>query len=297
MTAVGLLPPHLLDRLGDLEIIARTVVHGFVTGLHRSPFKGSGLDLHGHRPYQQGDQPRAIDWRLFGRSDRLFVREYREEANLQSLIVVDASASMGYAETGGLTKLRYAAILGAALAHIMLSAGDAIGLINSGGKPATLVPVRSRRGQLHDLLIALERLRPEGSASVAHTLERAGELLRRRGRVLVLSDLLDDDDGRALTQRLGWLRARGHEVIVLRPLTPTEAGRKAGESGRFFDPERPAREIPASLTAGGVLAHRVDAYYDRLTRVLSEHGIEYVPFWTTDPVELALRAWLAARRD
>ncbi len=115
-----LLPPHLLDRLGGLELVARTVVQGFVAGLHRSPYRGAGREFAGHRAYQQGDDLRHIDWRLFGRSDRLFVREFREDANLQAVIVVDASLSMGYAEPGGIPKLRYAAILAAALAHIML---------------------------------------------------------------------------------------------------------------------------------------------------------------------------------
>jgi uncharacterized protein (DUF58 family) len=292
-----LLPPHLLDRLGGLELIAKSVVQGFVTGLHQAPFKGAGLDFAGHRPYQQGDELRRIDWRLFGRTDRHYVREYREDASLQAYIVLDATLSMGFVEPDGLPKLRYAQILSAALAHIMLTSGDAVGLAAFGEDVRLCAQPRSRAGHLHDLLIELERLRPSGDASAADAVDRAAGALKRRGRVVLVSDLLEEDDGARLVDAAGRLRARGDEVIVLRVLTPTEAGRRSGPAARWFDPERPHQSVTAALGEGGLLATRVEAYYAALSRRLADHGVEYVPLFTDELLERALRRWIATRGE
>lgn len=296
MSDSALLPPHLLDRIGGLELIARTVVRGFVTGLHRAPFRGAGLDFAGHRAYQQGDELRHVDWRLFGRTDRYYVRQFREDANLRAWIIIDATASMGYAEPGGISKLRYAVILAAALAHIMLGSGDAVGLAGFGERVDLLAVPRSRQGHLHDLLLALEKLKAGGSASAAAALDRVADTLPRRGRVVLISDLLADDDGAAIVTAASRLMSRGDEVIALRPLTPTEAGRRAAAPARWFDPEAPAQTVAGPLGANGALATRVDAYYGSLAERLRAHGAEYVALSTSEPVETALRRWLAARR-
>lgn len=289
------LPPHLLERLGGLDVVARTVVEGLVAGEHRSPYRGAGEEFARHRAYQQGDDVRHIDWRLFGRTDRLYVREYREDSNLQAYLVVDASLSMGYTDEAGVTKLRYASFLAAALAYLMLRAGDQVGLASFGASADLRVPPRSRPGQLQALLYALERLSPEGGAGAAGALDRAGEALRRRGRVVLVSDLLEDDDGAATLGALGRLHARGDEAIVLRPLTPAEAGDRAPAPGRFFNPERPAREIAAAPASDAGYAARVAGYYRRLAARLNERGIEYVPLSTTVPIESALVDWLRPR--
>ena len=156
--ATDFLPPKLLERLGGLDLIARTIVSGFQTGVHRSPHRGAGEDFAKHRDYQQGDDVRYIDWKLYARTDRLHVREFEERSNLQCWLVVDTSASMDFAEAGGVTKSRYAAFLAAALAHLMLRSGDAVGLATSGAGAQLLLPPRSRRGHLHDLLLHLERI-------------------------------------------------------------------------------------------------------------------------------------------
>jgi uncharacterized protein (DUF58 family) len=313
--SASFLPPRLLDRLGGLEVIAKTVVEGFLPGLHHAPFRGAGLDFTGHRPYQQGDELRRIDWRLFGRTDRHYVREYREDASLKAFIVVDATASMGYADPGGgaagrdvpsdrgdrrdgdggITKLRYAQIVAASLAHVMLASGDAVGLASFGGETRLHTLPRSRPGHLHDLLLDLERLRPAGTASAAGALDQAAARLRRRGRLVLISDLLEDDDGDALVRTIGHIRARGDEVILLRVLTPTEAGRRTADARLYFDPERPERAVPSGIAAAGLLARRVDAFYATLRRRVQERGAEYVELWTDEPIEAALRRWIASR--
>lgn len=291
----GFLPPHLLERLGGLDLVARTVAEGFVAGSHRSFRAGAGEEFARHREYRPGDDPRAIDWRLYGRSDRLYVRETRAESTLRAYLVVDASLSMGYADETGTTKLRYACYLAAALGYLMLRQGDQVGLASYGAELRLHLPPSNRAGHLHELLRALEGLEPHGAASAAPALERVGETMARRGRVLLLSDLLEGDDGTALVQALGRLRARGDEVIVLRPLTPVELGEREGGAGAYFDPEHPAALVPVPSTTDPGYRVRLRAYYDGLARVMEERGVEYVPLSTVLPVERALGEWLNLR--
>lgn len=294
--ASDFLPPKLLERLGGLDIIARTVVSGFQTGVHRSPHRGAGEDFAKHRDYQQGDDVRYLDWKLYARTDRLHVREFEERSNLQCWIVVDTSASMDFAEPGGVTKARYAAFLSAALAHLMLRSGDAVGLALSGADARLLLPPRSRRGHLHDLLMHLERIQPAGPGHAAAALDRVGGALTRRGRVVLVSDLLEDDGADALVAAAGRLRARGDEVIVLRVLTPAESGERAPGAGLYFDPEKPGQELAATPDVDAGYRRRVAAYYDSIADRLRERGVEYVPLDTAQPVEEALVAWANRRR-
>lgn len=297
MTAsTDFLPPGLLEHLGGLEIIARTVVRGFQAGVHRSPLRGAGEDFAKHRDYQQGDDVRYLDWKLYARTDRLYVREFEERSNLQSYIVLDASASMDYGGAGGVAKLRYGSYVAAALAHLMIGAGDAVGLAAFGAEPRLLLGPRARTGHLHDLLLNLERLKPGGHGGAAEVLDRVGVAMRRGGRVIVISDLLEDDGGDALVAAAGRLRARGDEVIVLRILTPEESGEAAPDAGLFYDPERPARQVPATPRQDAGYARRVAAYYDAIAGRLRERGVEYVPLTTAQPVEQALVAWVNRRR-
>jgi uncharacterized protein (DUF58 family) len=294
--ASDFLPPKMLERIGGLDLIARTIVSGFQTGVHRSPHRGAGEDFAKHRDYQQGDDVRYLDWKLYARTDRLHVREFEERSNLQCYLVVDTSASMDYAEPGGVTKARYAAFLSAALAHLMLRSGDAVGLATSGADARLLLPPRSRRGHLHDLLLHLERMKPIGSGGAADALDRVGGAMSRRGRVVLISDLLEDDAGESLVASAGRLRARGDEVIVMRVLTPAESGERAPGAGLFFDPEKPGQELPATPEADAGYTRRVTAYYDSIADRLRERGVEYVPLTTSQPVEEALVAWANRRR-
>lgn len=291
----SLLPPATLESLGGLQVVHRYVVQGFMAGGHRSLFRGSGDEFFRHRAYQQGDDMRRVDWRLYGRTDRLYVREHREDSNLHAWLVVDRSLSMGFADGEGITKLRYSAFVAAALAHLMLASGDAVGLASSGTEVELHLPPRSRRGAIHDLLLALERLSPGGTGGVAGALDRVGEALRRTGRVIVLSDLLDEDGGEALVGAVGRLRARGDEVMVLRTLTPEELGRGARGPGLFVDPEHPELRVPADPSRDPGYLRRLQDHYRHLAGRLAEQGAEFVPLVTDEPVEVALAAWLRGR--
>jgi uncharacterized protein (DUF58 family) len=294
VTPTALLPPHVLERLGGLEFVARRVVEGFIAGTHRSPYRGAGEEFARHRAYQQGDPVRHIDWRVYARSDRLYIREYREDSSLHCWLVLDGTLSMGYTDAHGTSKLRYSAFLAAALGHIMLRAGDAVGLATSGDAATLQLPPRNRRGQLHDLVVELERLQSAGTMGIDAAVAAVAGVIRRRGRVVIMSDLLGDDDGDALLAATSRLSARGCEVVVLRVLTPAEAGIEELPPADYFDPETPARHAVGS---GGDHAYRdrLHAYYARIAAALREHGAEYVEVLTDEPVEHALSAWLLAR--
>ncbi len=293
--AAELLSPDVLERLGDLDLIARTIVRGFISGAHRSPFLGSGDDFSRHRSYQQGDDVRRLDWRLYGRTDRLYVRLFQEDSNLQSFIVVDSSASMGFVGDGPVSKLRYAQFVAAALAHVMLRAGDAVGLASFGSDTSFHLPPRNRAGHLHDVLLGLQRLRPLGSGSPAQALDEVGSALRRRGRVVLISDCLADEGVGPLLSAVSRLRARRDEVIVLRVASRLELGEVTGEAARYYDPERPHRLISAAPGADPTFRERVSAYYDELREGLEEGGAEYAPFTTDQPLVSAIGGWLMAR--
>jgi uncharacterized protein (DUF58 family) len=290
-----LLPPEVLERLGSLDLVARTIVRGFINGAHRSPFLGSGEDFSRHRAYQQGDDVRRLDWKVYGRTDRLYVRLFQEDSNLQGFLVVDSSESMGFVGDGPVSKLRYSQFVAAALAHVMLNAGDAAGLASFAADTAFHVPPRNRPGQLHDLLVALERIVAGGVGYASRALDEVGSALRRRGRVVLISDCLEEDDGSALLGAVARLRARGDEVIVIRVATRLELGETDGGAARYFDPEVPEVATAAVPGLDEGFRRRVDAYYAGLKRGLEEQGAEYVPLTTDQPLVTALGGWLMSR--
>lgn len=292
--SADLLPPHLLEELGGLEIVAHRVVRGFVSGMHRSLFLGAGEEFTRHRAYQQGDEVRHIDWRLYGRTDRLYVKEFREDSNLQAMILVDATASMGYGARP--SKLRYAQYLAACLAHLMLRSGDAVGLAACTAEGTRfLAPPRNRRDHLHEILLSLERLRAEGDAPVGVAIDEVGAALRRHGRVVVLSDFLAPDDAAGLLGAVGRLRARGDEVMGFRIATPEELGLAPLPRARYFDPERPAERVPSDPAGDAGFAERVARWYDELAEGFLATGAEMERLTTAEPIGAALRAWVARR--
>lgn len=296
MSAAAFLPPHLLDRLGGLDLIARRLVSGLVAGQHPSQARGTGEEFVRHRPYQQGDPLRRLDWRVYGRTDRLYVREYRAESNLQAYLLVDSTLSMEYSDSRGVSKRRYAAFLAAALAHLMLRDGDQVGLASYGQTVQVHLLPRQRVGQLHDLLRVVDGLQARGSVSGAQAVDRIAASMRRWGRLVLISDLLEEDGGDALVAAIGRLCARGDEVIVLRPLTPAELGEESLGPAVLFDPEQPDFRVPAVPASDSGYARRVAEYYERIARRLEAHGAEYVPLSTALPVEVGLTTWLRGRR-
>ncbi len=292
-TGVGvrpdLLDPHEVASLGGIEVVARGVVEGFLAGLHRSPFRGFSVEFAEHRPYQPGDEPRYLDWKVLGKRDRLFVKQYEEETNLRATIVLDVSRSMGWSGDAArvLPKLDWAARFAAALSLVLLRQRDATGPATYAPDERGMVPPRARRGQWHVLLRELAALEARGGTGAERALPRVVELLRRRGLVVLISDLLVDRDG--TLRALRYLRHRGHHVAVFHVMDPAEAALTGPAEARYVDPES-----GASVVATGADLRR--AYRATVERVVAawrhacrRSGIAYHRVTTDTPFGRALR--------
>lgn len=240
---LDLLDPYELSRLGGLELVTEGIVEGFLSGLHRSPRRGFSVEFAEHRAYQAGDEPRYVDWKLLARTDRLYVKQYEEETNLRAMLVLDTSRSMAWSGAPGsrLTKLEYARLLTAALSLVLLRQRDATGLITFDDVVRTALPPRARQLHWRHLLAALAALVPGTRTAAEPALRRVVDLLRRRGLVVFISDLLLDRD--LTTTALRFLEHRGHQVLVLQVMDPAERRLEGRAEARFQDPETGAAVV------------------------------------------------------
>src|SRR4051812_47455370 len=188
------LDPEVLARIGSLELLARAVVEGFMSGLHRSPYTGFSTEFTEYRQYNSGDDLRYLDWRLLGRTDRYFIKKYRADTNTQCHLLLDTSASMNYAHASTVTKLDYAKFLAASLAYLLNRQQDAVGMVAFDQKVHTHVPARNRTGHMRTIFGNLSLLQPGGETRLAESLHQLAEILTRRGIVVVISDFYDQPD-------------------------------------------------------------------------------------------------------
>src|SRR4029453_7038831 len=217
---IATLDPRVLSAISDLELVARVTVDGTIAGLHRSPFHGYSAEFSQYRPYRAGDDLKYVDWKLYARTDRFYTKQFRETTNLLALMAMDASGSMSYAGSNGVTKATYARLLGAALSHLLSGQGDGIGLVVYDAAVRQFIPSRTGRSHVRSLLVALSRVEPGGRTAAAAALTRASELLKRRGFIILFSDLYDDEE--AIEKELRRAVRMGHEVAVFHVLTPEE---------------------------------------------------------------------------
>jgi uncharacterized protein (DUF58 family) len=243
------LDPTALARFGRLELIARLVVEGVMSGLHKSPFKGFSVEFAEHRQYGPGDEIRHIDWRALGKTDRYFVKEYEEETNLKAYLVVDTSGSMGYAGRT-LSKFEYARRLAAALSYLMISQRDAVGLVTLDTELKAMIPPRSAPGHFSLLCKSLEQSRVGGEAPLSGLLHALAGRIKRRGLIVILSDGFDKLDD--LTAALRHLRHRHHEVLFLQVLAPEEEEfpfRRPSKFRNLENADKTLRVNPSALRA------------------------------------------------
>jgi uncharacterized protein (DUF58 family) len=286
------LDPAVIARLGTLELKARTIVEGFLSGLHRSPFKGFSVEFAEYRQYIPGDDLSTIDWKVYARSDRYYVKKFEEETNLDCQLMIDASGSMAYG-SHGVTKFDYAACLVASLAYLMNRQRDAVGLMAFDQRIVDMVPASARAGHLRSLLVSLERLRPGQATDVSTPLHQLADSLSKRGLVVLVSDLLDEPD--AVIRGLKHFQHRGTDVIVFQVLDPDELEFPFDRATRFEDLET-SEEVMA--VPGLVREHylrEIHRLIDRYRRELGAAGIDYQLLKTTDPLEMALLSYLSTR--
>ena len=278
--------PFVVTAIDDLELAARLVVEGVRAGSHRSPFHGYSSEFQLHRPYRAGDDLKYLDWKVLARTDRLYTRQFRETTSMSVMLVLDGSASMAFPETGT-SKWRYAAVLAASLAHLVVSQGDAVGLLAMTNARMTYVPARGGRPHLRSLIATLERLEPSGTWSPAQGIARGAELLKRRGVVIVLSDFQDVQE--STHRELRRIASHGHDVAMLQVVAPDEFTFPYRGDLDFEDLETGERRL---LDAGAIAANYRQAFEQFMARsragALSNH-IDYALMSTDAPPGDALR--------
>jgi uncharacterized protein (DUF58 family) len=289
----GFLDPATIARLGTLDLKARAIVEGFLTGLHRSPFKGFSVEFAEYRQYLPGDDLATLDWKVYARTDRHVVKKFEEETNLECHLLLDVSRSMGYG-SAGITKLQYGSFLAAALAYLMNRQRDAVGLIAFDDEITEMRPASARVGHLTSLLVTLERLKLGEQTNVAKPLRDLAEAIRKRGLVVLISDLLDEP-GRVI-DGLKHFRYRGTEVLVFHVLDPAELTFPFEQVARFRDVETSDEVVAVPSTVRAQYLQAMGDLRERYRRELQLAGIDYTMLDTSVPLDTALMAYLLTRR-
>lgn len=276
-----------LQSLRDLELMTKATVEGLRQGLHRSPFHGYSAEFAQYRHYRPGDDLKYVDWKAFARTDRLYTRQFRETTNLSALFVVDISRSMDF---GG--KFDLARTVTAILGTLVLDQSDAAGLLAVDDR-AHFVPARSGHHHLRVFLAELASLQPRGSTSIAESLKRAAATVKRRGLVLVISDLYEDEAALAEIKRIARM---GHDVIVFHTLTREELTLDVGAAAEFVDLENGRKLMVQPAAARESYVAAINAWLTTVEQQLRREGIDYLRLITGDPLEPALRRFLVGRR-
>ncbi|MDI1312496.1 DUF58 domain-containing protein [Prosthecobacter sp.] len=283
-----------ITSLQSLQLFARTVVEGFTTGQHASPHKGFSVEFRQHRPYVQGDEIRRLDWKIFGRTDRFYIREFDEETNLRATIVLDASGSMGYRGQKGVLKFDYARKLAASLAYLLMCQQDAVGLITFDSKVRDIIPCRTKITHLHLMLETMVKTEPGKDTSLAPVLESLAQRLKRRGLVILISDFFDDPA--ALLRSIGILRKKGHEIIALQLWDRDEIDFPFGNWARFENLESDDDFLlldPATIRQRYIEAQQ--NFATQLKDGFRKHQVDYLSLPTDESHSAALRNYLALR--
>lgn len=287
------LDPEVLQKISSLELLARTVVEGFLAGLHRSPYVGFSVDFAEYRPYMPGDDLRYLDWKVLARTDRAYLKKFQGDTNTRVYVLLDVSASMSYRFPPAIPKREYACYLAASLAYLASRQNDAIGLIAFDHALVEYIPARWRPGQLHLVLGALERLKPGGTSAISEALERVAQRVRRRSILILLSDLYEPIERLGPALRL--LRAGGQDLIVFHILDESEVTFPFAEAARFVDMETEEEMplVPEGLRAQYQAALR--RHLEEVERTCRAEGIAYELMLTTKPLDRALLAYLGRR--
>ncbi|MFO7324710.1 MAG: DUF58 domain-containing protein [Pseudomonadota bacterium] len=291
--AATLLRPEVLASLSTLELVARSAVEGFFQGLHRSPKFGFSQEFAEYKAYAEGDDPRFIDWNVFARTERTYIKRFLGETNTRFMIVLDVSASMGYG-SGPVTKLRYAKWVAASLAYMALQQHDPTGLIAFDSKIRSYRPPSSRTGTLTALLHELDRLEAGSQTDLAGSFRQMHEHMQRRGLVAVISDLYCDPE--ALTRAVQPFAWGGHDVMIFQVLDRMELDPKWEESVLLEDVES-GRQIEVSPDyMRTTYRERIRAHLDRMRKVAAKNRADHVLLVTDEPLDRALRGYLLFRR-
>lgn len=294
------LQPEVVSKLSTMELRARLVVEGFITGLHKSPYHGFSVEFAEHRQYMPGDEIRRIDWRVYGKTDRFYVKQFEEETNLKSYIIIDTSASMQFASeldkkgTKRISKIAYASYIAASLSYLMVQQRDAVGLMQYDAAVRSVIPPHATKQHLRRLLLAMEKITPSRTTNSAAALHRLAEQISRRGLVIILSDLFDDPA--KVMAALKHFRHDHHEVLVMHILDPLERSFAFGHDALFRDVETGEMLTTQPYHIQKAYQEAMKEFIDRYKRECRENLIDYVLLDTATSFDVALLNYLNKRQ-
>jgi uncharacterized protein (DUF58 family) len=290
------LDPKVLTKIGRLDLKARLIVEGYISGMHKSPYHGFSVEFAEHREYSPGDDLKHLDWKVYGKSDRYYIKQYEEETNLRSYVLVDTSESMKYASPGHISKLEYACYIAASLTYLLIQQQDSVGLVLFDNKVKKYVPASASPAHLRLILHELGQIVPEERTDTAMIFHDLAERINRKGLIVILSDLFDDPD--KLLFGLQHFRHKRHEVIVFHILDEYETTFPFALPMAQFEGYEGWKELrcdPRALRQGYLAEYR--SFTEKMKRGCRNNKIDFVPLVTKNPLDVALSAYLAARSN
>jgi uncharacterized protein (DUF58 family) len=287
------LQPEIISGLANIELKARLVVEGFITGLHRSPYHGFSVEFAEHRQYRPGDETRYIDWKVFGRTNKYFVKEFEEETNLRSVVAVDTSGSMKFASKGNITKFEYAAYLAAALSYLLIKQRDSVGLALYDTQIQTYLPPRSKQSYIQEILRSLDAAVPANETGTAQALDLLAERIKRRGLVVIISDFFDEPE--SVIKALRHFRHKNHEVLAFQILDPREIDFAFGNAATFKDMETGEEMVTQPFQLQKSYKRTMAEFIDQIKNECLRNRIDYQLIDTSQPFDKALKHYLTKR--
>ncbi len=293
MTAeLSFLNPSVLASISNLELRAKTAVEGFLTGLHKSPYRGFSVEFNDYRPYNPGDDIRHIDWKLFARSEKYYIKQYEDETNVRCHILLDCSASMGY-QSGAVSKLEYGRTLASALAYFMMGQKDAVGLITFDDKIREHLPARYRRGHLMQILRVLANLQLGDQTNLTRPVTELAFSLKRKSLIILISDLLAEEE--AIIQALQHLRFKGNDVIVFHVMDHAELTFPFEQLTEFEDSESRETLMTFPKAMRETYLEAFEKFCSFCQKKCRLNGIDYQRLNTSEPLDVALSSYLTKR--
>ena len=287
------LSPRIISRLNNLYLKARFVVEGFIVGLHKSPYHGFSVEFSEHRAYGYGDEIRHIDWKLWGKTDKYFVKQFEEETNLKSYILLDQSYSMDY-KSEDTSKLEYAKMLTASLTYLMLKQQDAVGLTLFDDQIRNNIPPKSKTSHINAILSGIENIALGTKTKIAPVLHKIAEVTQKRGLIILISDLLDSQED--VLSSLQHFRYKGHEVIVFHILDPQELKLEFNQLTRFRDMESGEEIITEPWHIQKDYQESISAFCDYYKSICHKNKMDYIFANTDIPIDSVLTEYLVKRK-
>jgi len=290
--SLNFLDPSVLAGLSNLELRARVVVEGFLSGLHKSPNRGFSVEFNDYRHYQRGDDMRHVDWKLYARSDKLYIKQYEDETNVRCVILLDTSASMAYS-SGGISKLNYGITLASALSYFIMRQRDAVGLITFDDEIRNYLPAKCRQPHLMQILRTLAQVESGKKTDVVQPLTNLAASLNKKSFVILISDMLDDEE--RIINTLQNLRGMGNDVITFQIMDDAELNFPFNEASEFIDMEDDESYITSPAAIRNAYLENLNEFLSYCRKQCQSSGVDYCLLNTAEPLDEALSNYMAKR--